>query len=71
LKEIGQAIGSMAARNDLANFLENPENAQKLNGLVEDIRYALIDYQVCTFNRIGSLSMHPTSSSDFFPTRNL
>jgi len=43
----------MTAHNDLANFLKQTENAQKLNGLVEDIRYALIDYQVCTPNRFA------------------
>ena len=47
LKKIGQATRSMATRSDLAEFLSNPENAQKLNGLVEDIRYALMDYYVC------------------------
>jgi len=45
-------MGSIAVHNDLENFLREPENAQELNGLVEDIRYALIDYQVCTFNRL-------------------
>ena len=33
---------------ELADFLKDPENAQKFNGLVEDIRYAFVDYQVCT-----------------------
>jgi len=48
LEEIGQAVDSMTTQKDLARFLQNPENSQKLNGLVEDIRYALIDYQVRT-----------------------
>ena len=38
----------MATRNDLADFLNNPENAQELNGLVEDIRHTLMDYWVST-----------------------
>jgi len=38
---------SVAAHEGLALFLKNPENARKLNGLVEDVRDALIDYQVC------------------------
>jgi len=38
----------MTTRKDLALFLKKPENAQKLNGLVQDIRYAVMDYQVCT-----------------------
>ena len=48
LQEVGQAMGSMAIRNDLVDFLNNPENAQRVDDLVEDIRYALVDYQVCT-----------------------
>jgi len=36
----------MMARNDLALFLKKAENSQKLNGLVQDIRYAVMDYQV-------------------------
>ena len=48
LKEIVQAMDSMISRNDLADFFKNPENAQELNGLVEDIRHALMDYRVCT-----------------------
>ena len=39
-------MGPMIIRNDLVDFLNNPEDAQRLNGLVEDIRYALVDYQV-------------------------
>jgi len=45
-------MGSMAAQKDLAEFFKNPQNAQKLNELVEDIRYALIDYQVRTPKRL-------------------
>ena len=40
-------MGSMATRKDLVNFFSNPKNARNLNGLVEDIRHALINYQVC------------------------
>ena len=39
----------MMTQKDLASFLrDNPENAQKLNGLVEDIRNAFMGYLVCT-----------------------
>jgi len=41
-------MGSVETQKDLARFLENSENAEKLNGLVEDVRYALMEYQVCT-----------------------
>ena len=39
---------TMTSRKDLALFLKTPENAHKLNSLVEDIRCALMDYQVCS-----------------------
>ena len=39
-------MGSVTGRNDLADLLNSPENAQRLNGLVEDVRYALVEYQV-------------------------
>ena len=52
LKEVGQAMGSMTSQNNLATFLDDPENAQWVNGLVEDIHHALMDYQVCTPKRL-------------------
>jgi len=47
LEKIDHAIGPVATREDLALFLGIPKNAQKVNSLVEDIRDALMDYQVC------------------------
>jgi len=41
----------ITTKKDLTLFLKNPENAQKLNGLVQDIRYALMDYQACVIER--------------------
>lgn len=41
----------MITRGDPAYFLDSPENTWKLNDLVEGIRDALIDYQVCTPKR--------------------
>ena len=46
LKEASRVIDSMTAQEDLANFFNDPESAQKLNDVVEDIRYALVDYRV-------------------------
>ena len=48
LKEAKQAMDMMATQDGLTHFLNDPENAQRMNGLVEDIHYALMDYQVCT-----------------------
>ena len=45
---IGRALNQMAAEKDVARFLNNADNAQKLNDLVEDIREAVMDYQVRT-----------------------
>ena len=47
LKEAEQDMDSMTARNNLVDFFKDPENAQRLDYIVEDIRYALMDYQVC------------------------
>ena len=47
LREVGKLMDSTTARKDLPDFLNDPENAQQFSGLVEDIRYALMDYQVC------------------------
>ena len=44
LKEIGQALESVLAREDLSVT----KNAWELNGLVGDIHGAFMDYQVCT-----------------------
>ena len=41
-------MNTMMTRNDLGDFLDDPENAQRLDSLVEDVRYALIDYRVRT-----------------------
>ena len=56
LEEVDQAMNSMTTRNDLAGFLNDSENAQRLNGLVEDIRYALMDYQVCIPKTLGPIA---------------
>jgi len=45
----------MANQKDLALFLKTPENAQKVNILVQDIRYALMNYQVCSPKALLSL----------------
>ena len=47
LEVVSQAMESVTTQDDLADFLNNPENAQRVNDLVEDIRDALMDYQVC------------------------
>ena len=43
----------MTTQKDIAQFLSNAENAQKLNDLVDDIRGAVMDYQVRTSNGLS------------------
>ena len=62
-------MGSMTVREDLVGFLGNGENARNLNGLVEDIRYALIDYQVRAPKR--ATLPYLTSAPDLVTTRHL
>ena len=45
-------MDAMTTQNNLADFLKNPESAQELNGLVEDIRYTLMDYRVFTLKKL-------------------
>jgi len=59
----------MATRKDLALFLKKSENAQTLNGLVQDTRYAMMGYQVCSPKRTA-LAV-PNVYSDFVTTRHL
>jgi hypothetical protein len=47
LKDVNQTLDSITTQNDLVQFLNNTENAQKLDGLVGDIHDALMCYQVC------------------------
>ena len=56
-------------QEDVIRYLVNPENVQRLNGLVEDLHEALMEYQVC-------ISTHylPTKSDlvlDVIATRHL
>jgi hypothetical protein len=56
LKEVGQALDSITNREDLAQFLNDTKNAQKLNDLVGDLRDILTDYQVCTPKPLGLIA---------------
>ena len=62
-------MGLITTQNDLADFLGNLENARKLNDLVEDIRYALMDYQVRPSKTLAPLFL--MSALDFIATRHL
>jgi hypothetical protein len=61
LKVVGRALDSITTQNNLAQFLNDTENAQKLNSLVGDIRSAMVGYQVCIHEPLA-LSLHLTIS---------
>jgi len=69
LEEIDRAMDSVTSQKDLSHFLKNPENAQKVNGLVEDVRHALMNYQVRTPGH--SLASYLTSTADVVTTGHL
>ena len=48
LEDVRQALDPMTTQKDIAQFLSDTENAQKLNDLVDDVREAVMDYQVRT-----------------------
>jgi len=61
---VNSVTTSTVTQTDLAEFLKNPENAREVNGLVEDIHYALTDYQVRTPRTTRSYhTQHPLQTS--------
>jgi hypothetical protein len=46
LEDVRRSLTPLAEQGKAVGFLTNAENAQKINGLVEDIRDAMMDYQV-------------------------
>ena len=47
LEEIHQELDPLAGQGEIAAFLVNVESAQRIGGIVEDIRQVMMDYQVC------------------------
>ena len=47
LQEILRDMAQLEAQGKVEGFFTNAENAGKLGGLVEDIRDAMMEYQVC------------------------
>jgi hypothetical protein len=50
LEDAHQGLTQLAGQGMAVGFLTNTENAQRINGLVEDIHEVMMDYQVCTLN---------------------
>ena len=47
LEDIRQDLALLGEQGKAKGFFNNVENADKLSGLVEDVRDAMMDYQVC------------------------
>ena len=53
LRDVDRELALLAGQGKkAAGFLANTENAQRINGLVEDIREVMMDYQVCASNAL-------------------
>ena len=50
LQDVRQELALLEEQGKATGFLNNVKNADKLSGLVESIRDAMIDYQVCIPN---------------------
>ena len=46
----------MAEEGDIMKFLANTKNAQRINGLVEDVHEALLEYLVCRGQTFSTMS---------------
>ena len=47
MEKIRQELVLLAEQGKVKGFFNNVDNADKLGGLVEDIRDVMVDYQVC------------------------
>ena len=50
LQDIRQDLALLEEQGKVKGFFNNVKNADRLSGLAEDIRDAMIDYQVCVLN---------------------
>jgi len=69
LEEVSQDLALLSEQGKARGFFNNVKNADKLGGLVEDIRDAMMDYQVCNSNYPFLPSL--MSVLDFVTTRYL
>ena len=57
LEEVHQDLTQLMGQCTAVEFLTNTENMQRINGLVEDIREVMMDYQVCMLNYLFPTSL--------------
>ena len=68
LQAIHKDLDLVAKQGNVEGFFRNLENADRFSGLVEDIRDAMVEYQV----RLNSASLAPLIfASDFIAARYL
>ena len=53
LDDVHQELVLLGGQGKTKGFFTNVENAEKLGGLVEDVRDVLVDYQVCASNHLS------------------
>ena len=70
LEEVHQELDLLAGQGKTSEFLANAESAQRINGLVEDIRQVMMDYQVRALAH-SLLSQCLTNVLDFIAARYL
>ena len=63
LGHVLQGLKLLEEQGTVEGFFSNVENADKLAGLVEDVRDAVMDYQVCDQNNVIFPCLIPISDS--------
>ena len=56
LDNILQDLTPLEQRGKVTQFLNSTEDVNKLSGMVEDIRDAMMDYQVCPWSTCSCLA---------------
>jgi len=69
LQDVRRGLAPLKQQGKAEGFFNNFENAGKLDGLVENIRDAMMEYQVCVLNY--SFLPRLTFVPDFIATRSL
>ena len=71
LENILRELTPLEQRGKITRFLDGTKDADKLSGVVEDIRDAMMDYQVCPEILYPDSLDRLTSTSDVSTTRHL
>ena len=69
MKEVLRDLAPLERQGKVEGFLNNTENAAQIAGLVESIRDAMTEYQVCVLNSSSPLRLMLVP--DFITTRHL